>query len=356
MGARRPVAGLRALSSAWRIAMEPPAGHRVTVTMAPERPRTPAPRGPGRHAVQGRHAARPPGPGRRRRGPSRKVRLRRTLAGTILTLLVVVTIVQVRRELTNWPGETAAALMPVSMAEDDPAALASLRADTPTQPTGSSAAESVTPTAPAAEAAPADPATAPAPAAEGPVVVESGTGEVTGIDPPAGTTWQERSSGRLVPFTIAAEGGLGIDTDEFAATVVATLSDERGWQNEDDVRFRLVTSAERAAGAAVSFTIVLASPTLTDTYCAPLRTGGQVSCHLNGRAVINARRWLLAVPEFGGDVQLYRQYVINHEVGHALGHGHATCPGPGRVSPVMAQQTLGLKGCQPWAWPAGDGR
>ncbi len=156
-----------------------------------------------------------------------------------------------------------------------------------------------------------------------------------------------RGEGPLQRYTVEVEGGLGVDPAAFAAAVETTLADPHSWGAGGRLSFR------RVEAGPVAFRVVLASPDTTDRLCRPLDTGGSYSCANEGRAVINARRWLRGADAYGGDLAGYRQYVVNHEVGHTLGHGHARCPASGAPAPVMVQQTKGLGGCakNPWPFP-----
>ena len=152
-------------------------------------------------------------------------------------------------------------------------------------------------------------------------------------------------TGNVQRYLVEVEGGLGIDPVAFAAAAQATLEDPRSWTAGGR------PALQRVDAGPVDFRVVLASPALTDELCAPLRTGGRYSCYQGERAVINAMRWLTGAEAYAGRLEDYRHYVVNHEVGHALGHGHAGCPGRGEPAPVMMQQTKGVGACTPSAWP-----
>jgi hypothetical protein len=176
--------------------------------------------------------------------------------------------------------------------------------------------------------------------------VEKGAGTVSVVD---GTS-PVHGTGPLRRFLVEVEDGIGVDGPSFAAAVEATLGDPRSWGNGGRMSFQRVGRAEAAAGE-FDFKVTLVSPGNMETYCPGVGTGGYTSCRYGDRAVINLARWATAVPHYDGDIATYRQYVVNHEVGHALGNGHVGCPGPGLVAPVMVQQTLSLDGCVKNAWP-----
>lgn len=159
--------------------------------------------------------------------------------------------------------------------------------------------------------------------------------------------------GRIMRYTVEVEDGAGVDEAEFARTVRAVLTDKRGWETQDGVHFVNVAPEAAGRGEPVDVRITLASPLTVDKMCAPLDTEGQVSCRNGARVAINSRRWTEGVESYAGDLARYRIYLINHEVGHAVGYDHQDCPGLGKPAPVMLQQTLGLHGCTkyPYAVP-----
>ncbi|GAA2148423.1 DUF3152 domain-containing protein [Actinomadura napierensis] len=153
------------------------------------------------------------------------------------------------------------------------------------------------------------------------------------------------SRGTLVRYMVEVERGLPISGADFAAEVQRVLNDPRSWGHGGAMRF------ERVARGPVRFRVALSSPAMTDRMCAPLVTGGELSCRHGDRSVVNALRYGEGAASYGRDLASYREYVINHEVGHALGHDHRQCPGRGRPAPVMVQQTKSLYGCAPNPWP-----
>jgi hypothetical protein len=176
--------------------------------------------------------------------------------------------------------------------------------------------------------------------------VEKGAGTVSVVD----ITSPVSGTGPLRRFAVEIEDGIDVDGAAFAEAVRGTLADPRSWGSGGRYSFQQVGAAQVAAGQ-YDFKVSLISPAHMDAYCPGLRTNGYTSCRVGERAVINLARWATAVPHYDGDIASYRNYVVNHEVGHALGNGHQGCPGPGALAPVMQQQTLGLDGCVRNAWP-----
>ncbi|WP_404816846.1 DUF3152 domain-containing protein [Streptomyces thermolineatus] len=161
--------------------------------------------------------------------------------------------------------------------------------------------------------------------------------------------------GPVKRYRVDVEKGLPLDGALFAEAVHRTLNDDRSWAHDGALAF------ERVSSGKVNFVITLASPGTTADWCA--RSGldttvDNVSCDSASteRIMINAYRWARGAETYGPDAMFsYRQMLINHEVGHRLGHGHEYCSEDGALAPVMMQQTkfLATDGatCRPNAWP-----
>ncbi|MGV9350645.1 DUF3152 domain-containing protein [Streptomyces spiralis] len=147
-------------------------------------------------------------------------------------------------------------------------------------------------------------------------------------------------------YRVEVEDGIALPAQQAAREISGILANPRSWTADGIDSFQLTSSGP------YDFTVKIATPGTVDTIgAAGLDTGGEVNCDVGEDVVVNLKRWVLGSPEFDGPLHDYHALIINHEVGHRIGHGHETCPGSGRPAPVMMQQIKGLKGCIANAWP-----
>lgn len=149
--------------------------------------------------------------------------------------------------------------------------------------------------------------------------------------------------GPLLTYTVEVENNLPYDPKIVTRFVEQVLTGDRGWL---PVAQRSIRRVDRDP----TIHIRLATPSTTDELCAPLQTRGRLSCRNGDLVVLNAWRWANGAAGYDR-LSSYRTYMVNHEVGHALGYAHRECPVRGAKAPVMMQQTKGLEGCVANPWP-----
>jgi hypothetical protein len=195
---------------------------------------------------------------------------------------------------------------------------------------------------------------------------------VPGGDPKVG-------QGTTKAFTYTVEVEDGIDTtsfggdDNFARMVNQTLTNPKSWTHNPQFAFTRIDSGKP------DFRVSLTTPMTLREGCGyeiPIET----SCYNPSfapdgasdgqpRVFLNEARWVRGAVPFQGDVGAYRQYLINHEIGHAIGYQrHEPCAENGQLAPVMMQQTFSTsdndnsrfdpewvkadgKTCKPNPWP-----
>ena len=149
---------------------------------------------------------------------------------------------------------------------------------------------------------------------------------------------------RAITYSVATTGTLTSDTTEFATLAAQTLHDQRGW-SQAGLGFTQVASGG-------DFTLWLAAADRVPGFGSPCTVN--FSCRVGRNVIINETRWRTSSAAWvgvNGALRDYRHMVVNHEVGHWLGRGHATCPAAGTPAPVMQQQSKDLAGCTPNPWP-----
>ncbi len=146
---------------------------------------------------------------------------------------------------------------------------------------------------------------------------------------------------RVFTYTVEVEDG--VDTagfggeESFGRLVDQTLSNPKSWTNDPRFAFRRIDQGEP------DFAVSLTSQMSIRQACG-YDIQLEVSCYNPGigRVVLNEPRWVRGAVAFQGDIGSYRQYQINHEVGHAIGYQqHQPCETDGGLAPVMMQQTFG---------------
>lgn len=176
---------------------------------------------------------------------------------------------------------------------------------------------------------------------------------VTASKPHHRTTWaaslstgplkHRRDVRRTITYSVRRNGAKA-SLATFRAQAAQTLADARGWRG-GGIRFK-----EVAKGG--SFTLVLAKASRVPSYSSAC--SATYSCRVGRNVIINEKRWNAGTSVWTKarrSIRDYRHMVVNHEVGHFLGRGHARCPGKGRLAPVMQQQSKGLQGCKANPWP-----
>ncbi len=161
-----------------------------------------------------------------------------------------------------------------------------------------------------------------------------------------GTTPQVgQGTAKVFRYTVEVENGIdpamfGGD-NAFAQMVDQTLANPKGWTHNPQFAFVRIDDGKP------DFRISLVSPVTVRDGCG-YEFRLETSCYnpvygpdRQARVLINEARWVRGAVPFEGDVGSYRQYVINHEVGHAIGYvRHEPCDKQGGLAPVMMQQTF----------------
>lgn len=157
---------------------------------------------------------------------------------------------------------------------------------------------------------------------------------------------EEKDAALTIKYRTEVWGDVVADFGDFERKVAETLADSRGWVRAG-IKFEKVASGE-------DVTVILSDAAHLDALPG---CSGDLSCTTwSNQVIINDIRWregTEATRSVGMGQRDYQHMVVNHEMGHYLGHyNHVeSCPNGG-LAPIMLQQSTGMRGCDTYnAWP-----
>lgn len=156
---------------------------------------------------------------------------------------------------------------------------------------------------------------------------------------------------KIIYYKTMVWGSVIANFDDFRAKVAETLNDVRGWTRAG-LKFVEVDNGQ-------DVNIILSDPA---SLGATAGCSSELSCTTwSNQVIINDVRWREGTGPSraaGMSTRDYQHMVVNHEMGHWLGHyahieGCTTENGfIGGPAPIMLQQSTGLRGCSSFnAWP-----
>ncbi len=151
---------------------------------------------------------------------------------------------------------------------------------------------------------------------------------------------------KIIYYKTFVWGSVTASFSDFKAKVAETLNDPRGWVRAG-LKFVEVESSQ-------DVNVILSDPASLE---ATPGCSGDLSCTTwANQVIINDVRWREGTDASragGMSTRDYQHMVVNHEMGHWLGHyAHEEGCAAGGPAPIMLQQSTGLRGCSSFnAWP-----
>lgn len=159
---------------------------------------------------------------------------------------------------------------------------------------------------------------------------------------------RKKQSKKVWYVTTSVDHDVDYSDKLFRKKVISILKHPKGWEHIDStVKFKIVdhqtfihTKSPRKIPIRLSTdkTIVGVCGFSEKLSCCDMSTK---------QCWINFYRWKNGSKHSGLPLHKYKNYVINHEVGHALGRLHSDCECDGCSAPIMMQQTKGIGSCKP---------